>query len=101
MTTRIALDPVAIASFCRRYHIARLALFGSVLREDFGPQSDVDVLVDFESDHVPGFIALHRIESELSELLGGRKVDVVTRKSLNYRIRDRIISSSEVVYPAA
>ena len=101
MTTQISVDPNAVARFCRKNHIARLALFGSVLRDDFRPDSDVDVLVDFEPGHVPGFMALHHISTELSQLLGGRMVDVVTRKSLNYRIRDRIVDTAEVVYQAA
>lgn len=101
MTTNIALDSAAVARFCRQNHIARLALFGSVLRVDFRPDSDVDVLVDFEPGHVPGFMALYRISAELAQLLGGRTVDLVTRKSLNYRIRDRIVETAEVVYQAA
>lgn len=86
-----------IADFCRRHHIRRLALFGSVLRNDFGPKSDVDVLVDFEPGHVPGF-ALIRMQDEFSSLLDGRPVDLVTRKFLNHRIRDRILAEAEVQY---
>lgn len=86
-----------IAEFCRRYHIRKLALFGSVLRDDFRPDSDVDVLVEFESGHVPG-LALIRMEDELSELLGGRQVDLVTTKFLNHRIRDSVIANAELIY---
>ena len=87
-----------VADFCRRHHIRRLALFGSVLREDFRPDSDVDVLVEFEPDHVPGFIALGEMESELSALLGGHPVDLVTEGFLNRHIRSRVLADMEVEY---
>lgn len=78
----------------------KLSLFGSVLRPDFASSSDVDVLVEFESGHVPGFIALHGMETDLSTMLGGRRVDLVTERSLNHRIRDRILAAAEVQYAA-
>jgi len=96
-TAAVHIEPQSLAEFCRRCHIARLSLFGSVLRGDFGPGSDVDVLVEFESGHVPG-LALIRMEDELSRLLGGRKVDMVTPKFLNHRIRDSILSEAQVQY---
>jgi uncharacterized protein len=71
----IEFDEVKIADFCRRHHIRRLALFGSVLRDDFRPDSDVDVLVEFAAGRTPGLIRLAGMELELSALLGGRKVD--------------------------
>ena len=98
MSIQLALPREEITAFCRRHHIRRLAFFGSVLREDFRPDSDVDVLVEFEPEHVPGFLRLHDIEQELSGLLGGRRVDLVTEKFLNRRIRDRILASAEVRY---
>ena len=98
MRARIAVDREEIAGFCRRNHICRLALFGSVLRDDFGPDSDIDVLVEFESGHVPG-LAFIRLEQELSGLLG-RRVDLVTPKFLNERIRDRVLNDAEVQYAA-
>jgi len=100
MSPHISIDREAVSAFCRRYHIGRLALFGSVLRDDFGPDSDVDVLVEFESGHVPGldFVA---IEREFSQLLDGRRVDMVTPKFLNPRIRDQILRSAEPLYVAA
>ena len=91
----------AIARFCRRRHIVRLAFFGSVLRDDFGPQSDVDVLVDFAPARTPDFFTLHEMEQELSGLLGGREVDILTFKSLNRRIRDEVLRSAEVEYAEA
>ena len=97
MRARIPVDREEIANFCRRNHIRRLALFGSVLRDDFGPDSDVDILVEFEAGHVPG-LAFIRLEQELSRLLGGRRVDLVTPKFLNERIRDRVLADAEVQY---
>jgi len=94
------LDREKLAAFCRRHHVRRLALFGSVLRDDFGPDSDVDVLVDFEPGHVPGYIALHAAEEELRQLMSGRRVDLVTIGALNHRIRDRVLASAEVQYAA-
>ena len=87
-----------IASFCRQNHIRKLAFFGSVLRRDFRPDSDIDVLVEFEPGHVPGFIRLFGMEEELSAILGGRKVDMVTEKFLNRRIRDKVLANLEVQY---
>ncbi|MCR4406796.1 MAG: nucleotidyltransferase family protein [Anaerolineae bacterium] len=95
---RIQVPPDKIADFCRRNHIRRLAFFGSVLRDDFRPDSDVDVLVEFEPGHVPG-LALIRMQAELSTLLG-REIDLVTPKFLNHRIRDRVLSEMEVQYVA-
>lgn len=69
------------AEFCQRHHICKLSLFGSVLREDFGPHSDVDVLVGFELGHVPGFFRLFDLEEELSGLFGGRKLLFARRKT--------------------
>jgi hypothetical protein len=88
-----------IAEFCRRNHIRRLSLFGSILRDDFGPESDIDVLVEFEPGHVPGFRFI-RLQDELSRLFGGRRVDLVTPKFLNRRIRDEVLNSAEVQYAA-
>ncbi|MFP5285126.1 MAG: nucleotidyltransferase family protein [Thermoanaerobaculia bacterium] len=89
-----------LADFCRRNHIRRLSLFGSVLREDFGPESDIDILVEFEPGHVPGFRFI-RLQEELSQLFGGRPVDLVTPKFLNHRIRNEVLKSAQVQYVAA
>ncbi len=91
----IPLEP--IAAFCRQHHIRRLSLFGSVLREEFQAASDVDVLVEFEPGRTPGF-ALIRMQDELSALLGGREIDLITPKFLNHRIRDRVLAEAEVLY---
>ena len=90
----------ASSAFCRRHHIARLALFGSVLRDDFGPESDVDVLVEFQAGHVPG-MGFVGIEREFSDLLHGRRVDMVTAKFLNPRMREQVVNSAEPLYVGA
>ena len=100
MSRHISIDRDAVSAFYRRHHITRLALFGSVLRDDFRPDSDVDVLVEFQADHVPGFNFVS-IERELSGLLHGRRVDMVTPKFLNPCIRDQVLSSAEPLYVAA
>jgi len=89
-----------IAEFCRGHHILKLALFGSILREDFRPESDIDVLVEFEPGQEPGFLGLARIERELSQLLGGR-VDIRTPEDLSLRFLDRVIQSAEVQYASS
>ena len=99
VSPQVEIPKEKVADFCRRYHIRKLSVFGSVLRQDFGPNSDVDVLVEFESGHVPG-LALIRMQDELSVLLGGREVDLVTPKFLNPRIRDRILVEAAVQYAA-
>lgn len=95
--SRVKIPTEKLADFCRRNHIRFLALFGSVLRNDFGPDSDIDVLVDFAPGHVPG-LALIRMQDELSALLGGREVDLVTLKFLHPRIRTRVLSEMAVQY---
>ncbi len=96
---RIAIDRQAVADFCRRHHIRRLALFGSVLRDDFRPDSDVDVLAEFEPGQVPGF-GFVAVEDELSALLG-RKVDLHTPASLSRYFRDRVVAEAQDQYVAA
>jgi len=100
MASRVAVDLHKTATICRKHRISKLALFGSVLRDDFGPESDVDVLVEFEAGHVPGFFGLHRIACELATLFGGRNVDLLTFRSLNPLLRDRILAEAEVQYAA-
>jgi predicted nucleotidyltransferase len=100
MSPHISIDREALSAFCRRHHIARLSLFGSVLRDDFRPDSDVDVLVEFQPGHVPG-LRFVSIEREFSELLHGRRIDMVTPKFLNARIRDQVLKQAEQLYVAA
>ncbi len=96
---RIAIPEEQIVEFCRRNHVRSLALFGSVLREDFYPDSDVDLLVKFEPAARFGFLALSRMQRELSDLLG-RPVDLVLRDGLKSTVREEVLSSAEVLYAA-
>jgi uncharacterized protein len=100
MSPHLVIDRAAVRVFCQRHGIARLALFGSALRDDFGPESDVDVLVEFQPGHVPG-LDFVSIERELSALLQGRRVDLVTPKFLNVRIREQVLREAESLYVAA
>jgi predicted nucleotidyltransferase len=95
---RIVVPKGKIADFCRRSHIRRLSLFGSALRDDFGPDSDVDVLVEFEPGHVPGFFRLFDMEEELSAIFGGRKVELRTPQDLSRYFRDEVVAQAEVQY---
>ncbi|MCD4687456.1 MAG: nucleotidyltransferase family protein [Anaerolineae bacterium] len=97
MITHILIPQAALATFCQRHHIRRLSLFGSVLRDDFGPESDIDVLVEFQPGHVPGLITLAGMEIELSTLLG-RKVDLRTPGDLSRYFRDDVLSHAQVQY---
>ena len=103
MSIQIEIPDEKIAGFCRRNHIGSLALFGSVLRDDFRPDSDVDVLIEFEAGQEPGLMELVAMQDELSEILG-RKVDLVERKAVerseNYIRRRHVLESVEPVYVA-
>ncbi len=101
MSDRVKIDipKRQIAEFCRRHHIRKLALFGSVLREDFRPDSDVDVLVEFEPGKTPG-LAFFAMQDELSELLG-RNVDLNTPSWLSRYFRDEVLTEAEAVYVEA
>lgn len=97
MSIGVLIDRSQVAAFCRRHHIQRLSLFGSVLRDDFRPQSDVDVLVQFDPDHVPGLFRLAGMERELSGMFG-RKADIRTLEDLSRYFRDEVQSHAEVLY---
>ncbi len=96
---RIEVPAERIAEFCRRHRICRLALFGSVLRDDFTPGSDVDILVEFEPGKTPG-LAFFGMQDELSEILG-RRVDLNTANDLSRYFRDDVLREAEPVYVAA
>ena len=98
--SRIDIPKEKIEEFCRRNHIRRLALFGSVLRDDFGPASDVDVLVEFETGARVGLLRLAGMEIELGEILG-RKVDLNTPGFLSDYFRDQVLAEAQVQYDAA
>jgi predicted nucleotidyltransferase len=96
---RIRIDRERLAEFCRRNHIRKLALFGSILRDDFRPESDVDVLVEFEPGHVPG-LRFFALEQELSRLLR-RRVDLNTPNFISPYFRGRVLAEAEVQYVAS
>jgi uncharacterized protein len=100
MSPQVAVDRSRLAEFCRRHHIHKLSFFGSVLGESFRPDSDVDVLVEFEPGHVPGLLTLAGLEIELSELLG-RKADVRTAEDLSRYFRDEVVAKAQLMYAAA
>lgn len=97
MASRIPIPRDRIAAICRQYHVRKLALFGSVLRADFRPDSDVDVLVEFEPHHTPGFFGLARIERELTQIIG-RTVDLRTPEDLSRYFRQAVLEKAEVQY---
>jgi uncharacterized protein len=97
MATRLHIAEGVLDEFCRRRRIRKLSLFGSVLRDDFGPQSDVDVLVEFEPGAAVGYFELADMESELSELIG-RKADIRTPAELSRYFRQEVLSSAEPQY---
>lgn len=99
MGVNLTIDREQIAAFCRRHQIRKLALFGSVLREDFRSDSDVDVLVEFEPDRLPTLFDMVDMENELTELLG-RKADLRTAEDLSRYFRRRVLETAEVQYLA-
>jgi uncharacterized protein len=100
MVTRHHASSQQIADFCRNNHIRKLAFFGSVLRDDFSPDSDVDVLAEFEPDAHVGLIALAGLEIDLGRLLG-RTVEMHTIRGLNPRFRSSVLAEAEVQYEHA
>jgi uncharacterized protein len=97
---QIDLPIAEIAAFCRKHHIHRLALFGSVLRDDFGPASDVDVLIEFEPGHVVDLFDFMGLQYELSALVG-HNVDLNTPAFLSRYFRQQVIDSARVIYERA
>jgi predicted nucleotidyltransferase len=96
MAIQVAIPELKIVEFCQRNRIRKLALFGSVLRDDFRPDSDIDVLVEFEPDARVGWEFID-MQDELGELFG-REVDLHTFKSLNKQFRDKVLQASQVIY---
>jgi predicted nucleotidyltransferase len=96
---RIQIPSEQLKAFCQKHQIRRLALFGSVLRDDFNPTSDVDVLIEFQPGAAVGLLGLSDLEEQLSQLLG-RKVDLNTPGFLSRYYRDEVIAEAEVQYAA-
>ena len=97
-TQNIQIPKQEIALICQKWNIQKLSLFGSVLRDDFTHASDIDILIKFQTGKTIGFLKLHQLEQELSKIFDGRKIDLVTLKSINHRLRDRILAEVEVCY---
>jgi len=93
----LSLPRAAIAEFCQKHHIRKLSLFGSVLRDDFRPDSDIDVLVEFEPDAKVSLFDMGGMQMDLTDLFG-REVDFLTMGFISPRIRQKILDSSEVIY---
>lgn len=100
MPLRIQVDDEALARWCKAHHVRRLSIFGSVLRDDFTPTSDVDVLVEFEAGHTPGLMGLSRMERDLSPFFGGRKVDLRTPHDLSRYFRAEVLAEAELRFAA-
>lgn len=100
MNQRLPIRSSTLAEFCRRHHITRLSLFGSAQTGSNRPESDIDLLVEFEVGHEPGLIALAGMELELSELLAGKQVDLRTPLDLSRYFRDEVQAAAEVQYAA-
>ena len=101
MKRLLNLDAEALAQFCKAHHIRRLSLFGSQLKGTARADSDVDLLVEFDPDHVPGLLGIAAMELTLSEMLGGRPVDLRTAQDLSRHFRDEVVRTAEVQYVAA
>ena len=99
--SKLNMPTQKIAEFCKKNHIMKLSLFGSVLRDDFQVDSDIDFLVEFEPGKAPGLISYSRMERELSKILGNRKVDLRTPQELSKCFRDEVLAQAEVQYAAA
>lgn len=97
----LKVDKDQLGKFCRQHYIERLSFFGSVLHEGFGANSDIDVLVDFEDGHTPGFLRVAQIERGLSHLLDNRKVDLRTSQDLSRYFRNEVLATAEVQYAQA
>jgi uncharacterized protein len=99
LSRRLKINRPELTGFCRMNHIQKLSLFGSVLRADFKPESDIDVLVEFQPGKTPGFLKLAGMEEELSGIVGGRKVDLRTPQDLSPHFRNRVLQEAKVLCP--
>ena len=100
MNPKLNLDPATLARYCQEHHIRRLSLFGSQLKGTAGPDSDIDLLVEFEPEARITLLDMAQIEIELSQALGGRKVDLRTAQDLSRHFRDEVVRTAQVQYVA-
>ena len=101
MNPQVSVSKTILISFCQEHGIRRLAVFGSALRDDFGPDSDIDLLVEFEPDRIPGLLGVAGMELTISELFAGRKVDLRTAEDLSPYFRQEVLDKAEVQYARA
>lgn len=99
MELPIPIDEIRIREFCERHHLTKLALFGSILTNRFGPSSDIDILFDYEPSRVPTLFDVAKMEEELSEIFG-RKVDMRTPRDLSHHFRDEVLRTALIQYAA-
>ena len=97
MLAELDINRDLLRDVCKRWHITRLSVFGSALRDDFGPESDVDVLIEFDPEHIPGWEIVD-VGDDLSRVFGGRYVDMVFPESVLPRLKDRILGNAVVQY---
>lgn len=100
MRAGISVSKQAIADFCNKNGINRLSIFGSALRDDFRPSSDINILVEFEPDRIPGLLGIERMERELSDLFNWHRIDLRTPEDLSRYFRHRVLEEAEVQYAA-
>ena len=98
MHPSLNVDKSTLARFCEKHHIERLELYGSQLKGTPRPDSDIDLLVTFDSEHTPGLLGIAQMELELSRILGGRKIDLRTAGDLSRYFRDEVMRTAEVQY---
>ena len=98
MNSTLTIPKEKVASFCQAWGVRRLSIFGSALRSDFRPDSDIDILVEFEPDRIPGLLRIARMERELSSLLQDRQVDLRTPGDLSPYFRRKVLEEAEVQY---
>ena len=101
MSIKIGFDSIKLQEFCRLKHVKRLALFGSVLRDDFSSSSDIDILVEFEDEQTPSLLMWPEMLETLSNIFGGRRIDLVTLKSLNPRLKADVLAEAVIQYDQA
>ena len=97
---KIQYDEELLKHFCIKHHIKKLGFFGSVIRSDFNSKSDIDIIVEFEDGHTPGFFSLYDMEVELSSIFENRKVDLRTKEDLSHFFRDDVVENMQVHYEA-
>ena len=100
MQNKLPIDPKLLEAFCKKFKVAKLSLFGSVLKGTSHPDSDIDLLVEFNQEATPTLLDLSEMEQELSQMLGGRTVDLRTPPELSRYFRDDVLKSAEVQYVA-